>query len=96
LAKRFASIKFDSAKSDYDSSQETFGQFRIVSIASILVGLVAVIFSWFSLRRSIGRPLDEALAQFDAIAAGDLRRELIVTSRDGSVRLAMRLRKIMR
>ncbi|SAL17144.1 methyl-accepting chemotaxis sensory transducer [Caballeronia udeis] len=86
--------QFDSAKSDYDNSQEAFGDFRIVSIASILVGLAAAIFSWLSLRRSIGRPLDEALAQFDAIAAGDLRRELIVTSRDEMGQLLSGLAKM--
>src|SRR3984957_14511480 len=86
--------QFDSAKSDYDSSQETFGQFRVVSIAAILFGLAAAVFSWLSLRRSIGRPLDEALAQFDAIAAGDLRRELIVTSRDEMGQLLSGLAKM--
>ena len=86
--------QFDSAKSDYDASQEAFGNFRIVSIASILIGLAAAIFSWLSLRRSIGRPLDEALAQFDAIAAGDLRRELIVTSRDEMGQLLSGLAKM--
>ncbi|MFK4445719.1 methyl-accepting chemotaxis protein-1 (serine sensor receptor) [Caballeronia udeis] len=86
--------QFDSAKSDYDNSQETFVDFRIIGIASILVGLAAAIFSWLSLRRSIGRPLDEALAQFDAIAAGDLRRELIVTSRDEMGQLLSGLAKM--
>jgi len=86
--------QFDSAKSDYDNSQESFGDFRIVSIAAILVGLAAAMFSWLSLRRSIGRPLEEALAQFDAIAAGDLRRELIVTSRDEMGQLLSGLAKM--
>jgi methyl-accepting chemotaxis protein-1 (serine sensor receptor) len=86
--------QFDSAKSDYDNSQESFGDFRIISIAAILVGLAAAMFSWLSLRRSIGRPLEEALAQFDAIAAGDLRRELIVTSRDEMGQLLSGLAKM--
>jgi methyl-accepting chemotaxis protein-1 (serine sensor receptor) len=86
--------QFDSARTDYDNSQEAFGDFRLVSIASILAGLAAAIFSWVSLRRSIGRPLDEALAQFDAIAAGDLRRELIVTSRDEMGQLLSGLAKM--
>jgi len=86
--------QFDSAKSDYDNSQETFGDFRLISIAAILAGLAAAMFSWLSLRRSIGRPLEEALAQFDAIAAGDLRRELIVTSRDEMGQLLSGLAKM--
>jgi len=74
--------QFDSAKSDFELSQQKFSQFRTVSVVAIIIGLLAAAFSWVSLRRAIGRPLDEALAQFDAIASGDLRRELVVTSRD--------------
>ncbi|MEA3110306.1 MAG: methyl-accepting chemotaxis protein serine sensor receptor, partial [Caballeronia sp.] len=33
--------QLDSAKSDYDKSQESFGDFRLISIASILAGLAA-------------------------------------------------------
>jgi methyl-accepting chemotaxis protein-1 (serine sensor receptor) len=86
--------QFDAAKSDYDSSQDTFSEFRVLSIAAVLIGLAAAMFSWLSLRRAIGRPLDEALAQFDAIAAGDLRRELIVTSRDEMGQLLAGLAKM--
>jgi len=74
--------QFDSAKSDFELSQEKFSEFRTISVVAIIIGLLAAAFSWLSLRRAIGRPLDEALAQFDAIASGDLRRELVVTSRD--------------
>ncbi|WP_213779247.1 methyl-accepting chemotaxis protein [Caballeronia sp. dw_276] len=74
--------QFDSAKSDFELSQEKFNEFRTISAVAIIIGLLAAAFSWLSLRRAIGRPLDEALAQFDAIASGDLRRELVVTSRD--------------
>jgi methyl-accepting chemotaxis protein I, serine sensor receptor len=86
--------QFDSAKSDYDNSQDMFSELRMASRAAILVGLAAALFSWLSLRRAIGRPLDEALAQFDAIAAGDLRRELIVTSRDEMGQLLSGLAKM--
>jgi methyl-accepting chemotaxis protein-1 (serine sensor receptor) len=74
--------QFDSAKRDFELSQQKFGEFRVISAVAIIIGLLAAGFSWLSLRRAIGRPLDEALAQFDAIASGDLRRELVVTSRD--------------
>jgi methyl-accepting chemotaxis protein I, serine sensor receptor len=86
--------QFDSAKSDYDNSQDMFSELRMASRAAILIGLAAALFSWLSLRRAIGRPLDEALAQFDAIAAGDLRRELIVTSRDEMGQLLSGLAKM--
>ncbi len=86
--------QFDSAKSDYENSQDMFSELRMASRAAILIGLAAALFSWLSLRRAIGRPLDEALAQFDAIAAGDLRRELIVTSRDEMGQLLSGLAKM--
>jgi len=44
--------------------------------------MAAAAFAWVSLRRAIARPLEAALGHFDAIAAGDLRREVVVTSRD--------------
>ena len=44
--------------------------FRTFSLLAIAAGLAAAGFSWFSLRRAIGRPLDEALGHFEAIAVG--------------------------
>jgi len=82
LGEALHKYQFDSAKSAYEISQEGYGVFRVISIVSILFGLAAAVLSWFSLRRSIGRPLDEALTQFEAIAAGDLHSELTVTSHD--------------
>jgi methyl-accepting chemotaxis protein-1 (serine sensor receptor) len=75
-------FQFDSAKRDFDQAQQTFETFRTITIIAIVLGLAMALFSWFSLRRSIGRPLDEALGHFEAIAAGDLRRTVDVTSGD--------------
>ncbi|TCK43515.1 methyl-accepting chemotaxis sensory transducer with TarH sensor [Paraburkholderia sp. BL8N3] len=72
----------DRARAGYETAQQTFGLFRTVSLLAIAAGLAAAAFAWFSLRRAIARPLDEALGHFDAIAAGDLRRTVNVTSRD--------------
>ncbi|SAL22758.1 methyl-accepting chemotaxis sensory transducer [Caballeronia sordidicola] len=86
--------QFDSAKSDFELSQQKFSEFQTISVVAIIIGLIAAAFSWLSLRRAIGRPLDEALAQFDAIASGDLRRELVVTSRDEMGQLLTGLAKM--
>ncbi len=75
-------LQFDQAKAAYDNGQQVFGMFRMASIIAILVGIAASFYSWVSLRRRISRPLDVALAQFDAIASGDLRSNVKVTSND--------------
>jgi methyl-accepting chemotaxis protein-1 (serine sensor receptor) len=75
-------FQFDSARREYDESQQTFSTFREITIIAIVIGLAASLYSWIALRRAIGRPLDEALGHFEAIAAGDLRGKVIVRSGD--------------
>jgi methyl-accepting chemotaxis protein-1 (serine sensor receptor) len=75
-------FQFESAQQGYDSAQRNFGTFRIVSIAALLAGALAAVLSYLTLSRAIARPLEEALGHLDAIAAGDLRRPVSVTSRD--------------
>ncbi|MBB5446473.1 methyl-accepting chemotaxis protein-1 (serine sensor receptor) [Paraburkholderia sp. WSM4177] len=87
-------FQFEAAKTAYDEGQATFNQFRALGISAVLLGLAAAGYSWFSLRRKIARPLDTALAQFDAIASGDLRRDVIVTSNDEMGQLLRGLSKM--
>ncbi|KND57477.1 Methyl-accepting chemotaxis protein I (serine chemoreceptor protein) [Candidatus Burkholderia verschuerenii] len=75
-------LQFEHAKAAYDAGQAQFSMFRISSIIAIVIGLAAAFVTWFSLRSRITRPLDAALAQFGAIASGDLRRSVHVTSND--------------
>ncbi|HEX3379693.1 MAG TPA: methyl-accepting chemotaxis protein [Paraburkholderia sp.] len=75
-------FQFDSARQGFESSQSGFQMFRMVSIGALVVGVIAAALSYLTLSRAIARPLGEALGHFDAIAAGDLRRPVIVTSRD--------------
>jgi len=75
-------FQFDGASHGYEGAQSAAATFRTLSLIAILVGLAAAAFSWFALRRAIGRPLDEALEHFEAIAAGDLRGKVVATSRD--------------
>ncbi|BAN23167.1 methyl-accepting chemotaxis protein [Caballeronia insecticola] len=72
----------EASKTSYDEAQERYQWFRALSLTAIALGIAAAAFAWVSLRRAIARPLEAALGHFDAIAAGDLRREVVVTSRD--------------
>ncbi|WP_176060880.1 methyl-accepting chemotaxis protein [Paraburkholderia sp. BCC1876] len=88
--------QFTSAKAGYDSAQGSFETFRLVSIGALLLGVVAAAFSYLTLSRAIARPLGEALGHFDAIAGGDLRRPVIVTSRDEMGQLLEGIAKMQR
>jgi methyl-accepting chemotaxis protein-1 (serine sensor receptor) len=74
--------QFTQAQEGYDSTQSSFETLRIVTIVAIAAGVLAALFSYMTLRRAIARPIGEALAHFDAIAAGDLRRPVVVRSHD--------------
>ncbi|ASL41872.1 Methyl-accepting chemotaxis protein II [Burkholderia sp. AD24] len=88
--------QFTSAREGYDSAQGSFDTFRLVSIGALLLGVLAAAFSYLTLSRAIGRPLGEALGHFDAIAGGDLRRPVIVTSRDEMGQLLEGIAKMQR
>ncbi|MBC8752656.1 MULTISPECIES: methyl-accepting chemotaxis protein [Paraburkholderia] len=87
-------FQFEAAKAAYDEGQATFNAFRMLNIIAIFLGMAAAGYSWLSLRRKIARPLDAALAQFDAIASGDLRRDVVVTSNDEMGQLLRGLSKM--
>jgi methyl-accepting chemotaxis protein I, serine sensor receptor len=75
-------IQFEQGQAAYDAGQAQFSLFRTLSIVAIFVGVIAAGLTWYSLRRRIMHPLDAALKQFGAIAQGDLRREVAITSND--------------
>ncbi|WP_250513131.1 methyl-accepting chemotaxis protein [Caballeronia sp. INDeC2] len=72
----------EASKQSYEETQSRFLWFRALSLGAIALGIAAAAFAWVSLRRAIARPLEAALGHFEAIAAGDLRREVTVTSHD--------------
>ncbi|QCP49668.1 HAMP domain-containing protein [Trinickia violacea] len=75
-------LQFSQADQGYRDAQSAFGTFRLVTIAFLIAGLGAALLSYTTLRGAIARPLDEALGHFDAIAAGDLRRQIVARSHD--------------
>jgi methyl-accepting chemotaxis protein-1 (serine sensor receptor) len=74
--------QFTQAKQGFEHAQSVFDVTRIVTFASLIAGLVAAFLSYVTLGQAISRPLTDALAHFDAIAAGELRRRIVVTRRD--------------
>ncbi|CAG4896877.1 methyl-accepting chemotaxis protein [Paraburkholderia saeva] len=74
--------QFEQAKDGYETAQSNYATFRIVTAVAIVAGLLAAFFSYITLRGAIARPLNEAIEHFDAIATGDLRRPVVVRSRD--------------
>ncbi|NIE63722.1 methyl-accepting chemotaxis protein, partial [Burkholderia sp. Ax-1719] len=70
------------AQDGFDSAQSAFSELRIAVFAALLIGIGASVFSFLALRRAISEPLGEALGAFTAIAAGDLRRPVVVRTRD--------------
>ncbi|WP_087752537.1 methyl-accepting chemotaxis protein [Paraburkholderia caledonica] len=74
--------QFDQARQGFESAQSSFEMFRMVSLGALVAGVLAALLSYVALSRAIARPLAEALGHFDAIAAGDLRRQVVITSRD--------------
>ncbi|KVC71642.1 hypothetical protein WI73_11840 [Burkholderia ubonensis] len=75
-------FQFTAGQAAFERAESTYTTLRIVSIVALVAGLVAALVSYLTLSRAIGRPLADALAHFDAIAAGDLRRRVVVTRRD--------------
>ncbi|MGS0894193.1 methyl-accepting chemotaxis protein [Burkholderia stagnalis] len=75
-------FQFNEAQAGFDRAESVYGTLRALSIVALAAGIGAALLSWLTLSRAIGRPLADALAHFDAIAAGDLRRPIVVHRRD--------------
>ncbi|QGZ61449.1 methyl-accepting chemotaxis protein [Paraburkholderia acidisoli] len=75
-------LQMEQARKGFEDAQDAFAELRIAAIVALLVGIGAAVFSFLSLRRAIAEPLGEALGAFQAIAAGDLRRPVVVRRHD--------------
>ena len=89
-------FQFTAGQESFDHAQSVYATLRIVAIAALAVGLIAALLSYIALSRAIGRPLETALAHFDAMAAGDLRRRIVVERRDEMGHLLQGLAKMQR
>ncbi|WP_027210371.1 methyl-accepting chemotaxis protein [Burkholderia sp. WSM2232] len=73
---------YANAKRSYEDAERYFYRFFAASAAMIAFGVAAAGWSWISLRRAIMTPLNEALTHFEAIAAGDLQRNIAQVRND--------------
>ena len=83
-----------SAKANYDRSQVAYDRLLAICSMSLVFGTIAALVSGFSLRRSIAKPIEDALAQCEAIATGDLTRDIEARSNDEMGQLLNGLRRM--
>jgi methyl-accepting chemotaxis protein-1 (serine sensor receptor) len=76
--------KYETEQAEHSLAASTrrYEASRTFSIVAIVVGLLLALYSWLSLRRAIGEPMQRALAHFDAIAGGDLTQRVHVHSKN--------------
>ncbi|MCA8294674.1 methyl-accepting chemotaxis protein [Burkholderia sp. AU30198] len=89
-------FQFTDAQAGFDHAESAYDTLRVLAIAALVAGLAAAVVSWLTLSRAIGRPIADALAHFDAIAAGDLRRPIVVDRHDEMGQLLEGLGKMQR
>ncbi|HIC7207544.1 methyl-accepting chemotaxis protein [Burkholderia stabilis] len=89
-------FQFTDGQAGFDRSESVYDMLRVLSIVVLAAGFGAALLSWLTLSRAIGRPIADALAHFDAIAAGDLRRPIVVQRRDEMGQLLDGLAKMQR
>jgi methyl-accepting chemotaxis protein-1 (serine sensor receptor) len=89
-------LQLQQSRKAYESAQSRYGTFRMVTLAAIVAGLIAALVAYLNLRAAIARPLAEALDHFEAISGGDLRRTIVVRSRDEMGLLLEGLAKMQR
>lgn len=75
-------IQQDGARELYEQAQSRFHLIMTILAVGLAAGLAMAAFAWHALRKSITGPLDEALAHFRSISAGDLTQRVEVRSRD--------------
>ncbi|WP_241299956.1 methyl-accepting chemotaxis protein [Burkholderia stabilis] len=89
-------FQFTDGQAGFDRAESVYDMLRVLSIVALAAGFGAALLSWLTLSRAIGRPIADALAHFDAIAAGDLRRPVVVQRRDEMGQLLDGLAKMQR
>ncbi|KVE33931.1 methyl-accepting chemotaxis protein [Burkholderia sp. TSV86] len=75
-------FQFKQASVHFDATQRAYETSRIANAGMLALGLAIALYCYLSLRAAISRPLADTLGYFDAIAAGELRRRIVVERRD--------------
>ena len=84
-------LQLDVAKQEFDASEARYQTILTLSIVSIVVG---VIFAWLlglTLIRGVSRSLGEAVTVSEAVAQGDLTRQVTTTGKDEVARVLQSL-----
>ena len=75
-------FQFRTGESNFNAAQARFQQARVLCFLLIAFGLVVAALCTTTLQRAIVRPVEEALAVFERIAAGDLTSRITNVSRN--------------
>jgi methyl-accepting chemotaxis protein-1 (serine sensor receptor) len=75
-------IQLKEAKAEYDAATARFATIRLLSIGSIVFGVLFAFFFGMALMRSIARSLGEALDVANAVALGDLSHSIHLDGKD--------------
>ncbi|MGI4861578.1 MAG: methyl-accepting chemotaxis protein [Janthinobacterium lividum] len=71
-----------STRDTYDSANDSYRHLSFAAYGAMALALMAAFGTAWSLDRAIARPLQDALAHFNEMSTGDLRRPVVVTSQD--------------
>ncbi|WBS01388.1 methyl-accepting chemotaxis protein [Pseudoduganella sp. SL102] len=74
--------QMQAAKGSFEDSQRLYGTVMKLSIGAIVAGILLIVGACAALLRAIMGPLREALEHFDAMAAGDLSRQVDTARQD--------------
>ncbi len=79
---KLENYQFKSAETKYHESQQLFNRIMTLSIGAIVAGIALIVIASFTLLRAIMQPLNAALGQFEAMAAGDLSQRVDTSRHD--------------
>ncbi|MBY0239918.1 MAG: MCP four helix bundle domain-containing protein [Burkholderiaceae bacterium] len=93
---KLVQLQLDVGRQEYDASQARYTVFRLMAMASVLVGVVVgVVMGWWLLR-SILQPLQQAIGVAEAVAEGDLSQSIDVRANDEMGQLSRALERMSR
>ena len=75
-------FKHRAALQEYAATQNRYGWIKVIAGCGMLAGVLCAMLCGAFLQRAISRPIEQALAHFRAIAAGDLSGHITIESRD--------------
>ncbi|WP_175773443.1 methyl-accepting chemotaxis protein [Paraburkholderia phenazinium] len=87
-------LQLDVAKSEYENAQASYRTVRVMTISTIVFGLLLAILSGRWMIRSISEPLVEAIGLADFIASGDLTHVFLPDADNETGRLMLALKNM--